>query len=185
MRNSLIIDWASAGLSATEIVNKLKERDIPTSTKTVSKVLKNKGFIYYKNTHNWVRSENNSSLIVSNSIEDYPTQKMEENLTITSNTSIENKNQLIEMQSFSSYEFDILKTIISERINSDQRKEMIEDPLAIKIAKMKDRERKNKTYYLSTNIVDSISLIAEKNGVKISNVVEIALLEFIHNNKTK
>lgn len=177
IRDSLIEDWALAGLSIKEIVEKLHNKEIPTATKTVSKVLKNKGFIYNNSNHSWDRSKTNKDIIVSNSDKVDTSEKLEIKNTIMKTNRNVNSIQLIEMLGFTPNEMDTLKVMITERIEGITTVE--KESILGKVAKLKVRERKNKTYYISTDIVEGISNIAEKNGVKISNIVELALIDFI------
>ena len=175
LRDSLINDWGSEGFSVAKIVEMLAERNIPTAKKTVAKVLKNKGFEYDKKTHSWHEPIIEEKIIVSNTNEGLAVEELE----IEQNNYISNTNaQLIEMLGFSPKEFTVLKTMISERI--DGKEENKKGNLIEEVAKLRVRERKNRSYYISKEIADHVAVIAENHNLKISNVIEVALLEFLH-----
>lgn len=47
---------ALSGVSITKIAQNLREKGIPTSKKTVGKVLSDSGYLYDKQNHEWIRS---------------------------------------------------------------------------------------------------------------------------------
>ena len=174
LRNGLINDWAIEGFSVAKIVEMLAERNIPTAKKTVAKILKNKGFEYDKTSHSWYKPIIEENIIVSNTNEGSAV----ENLEIEQNNYISNSNaQLVEMLGFTPLEFNTLKDMIAEKMNVGTDK--IEGNLAEEVAKLRVRERKNRSFYISKEIADKVAEVAERNNMKISNVVEVALLDFL------
>ena len=174
LRDSLIDDWGSEGFSVAKIVEMLAERNIPTAKKTVAKVLKNKGFEYDKTSHSWHKPIIEENIIVSNTNKGSAV----ENLEIEQNNYISNSNaQLVEMLGFTPLEFNTLKDMIAEKMNVGSDK--IEGNLAEEVAKLRVRERKNRSFYISKEIADKVAEVAERNNMKISNVVEVALLDFL------
>lgn len=176
LRDSLIGDWGSEGFSVARIVKMLAERNIPTAKKTVAKVLKNKGFEYDKTSHSWHKPIIEENIRVSNTNEGSAVEKLE----IEQNNYISNTNaQLVEMLGFTPTEFNVLKTMIAERMGGESnsgKKNLVEE-----VAKLRVRERKNRSYYISKEIADRVAELAEENNLKISNVIEVALLDFLHN----
>lgn len=174
LRDSLIEEWALDGLNVKKIVGKLAEKEIPCATKTVSKVLKNKGFEYNSKTFIWDKPQQLDNIIVSNTNRDHPNRKLE----IEQNNYVSNRNaELIEMLGFTLNEFDILKEIITERIegkNNSSNANLVEE-----IAKLRVRERKNRSYYISKEIGDQVAELAASRNLKISNIVEVALIDFL------
>lgn len=178
LRDSLINDWGLEGYSVAKIVELLADRNIPTAKKTISKVLKNKGFEYDKATHSWDKPEKIESIIVSNTNEDSAKEKLE----IKQENYISNRNtELVEMLGFTPKEFNVLKTIIAERMEGNDgtnKGNLIEE-----VAKLCVRERKNRSYYISKEIADQLAEIAADSNLKISNVVEVAFLQFLNKYK--
>lgn len=173
MRDSLIVGWASDGDSVKKIVEKLAKKEIPCANKTVAKVLKSKGFEYNSKTFTWGRSEQLKNIIVSNRNTDQAIEKME----IEQNNSPSNRNtELIEILGFTLQEFDILKGMIHERMagTSENKGNLVEE-----IAKLRVRERKNRSYYISKEIGDQVAELAASRNLKISNIVEVALIDFL------
>lgn len=173
LRDSLIVDWSTKGLSVVKIVEKLATKDIRCATKTVAKVLKNKGFVYDKKNHSWHKPERTEERIVYNRSTVEPIEKME----IEQNNYISNRDTgLVEFSGLSPIEFNTLKTMIAERLEG---KKQVGSKLIEEVAKLKVRERKNKSYYISIELSDQVAQLAEKNNIKISNAVEVALIDFI------
>lgn len=105
-------------------------------------------------------------------------------MEIEQNNYVSNSNaQLVEMLGFTPKEFGVLKTIIAERMDGESnsgKKNLVEEG-----AKLRVRERKNRSYYISKEIADRVAELAEENNLKISNVIEVALLDFLHNYSDK
>lgn len=173
LRDSLIEEWALDGFSVKKIVEKLADKEISCATKTVSKVLKNKGFEYDSKTFTWGKPKQLKNIIVSNRNTYQAIEKME----IEQNNSLSNRNtELIEMLGFTLQEFDVLKGMIHERMagTSENKGNLVEE-----IAKLRVRERKNRSYYISKEIGDQVAELAASRNLKISNIVEVALIDFL------
>lgn len=179
LRDSLIQDWIIQGDSLLEIVKKLQNKEIPTAKKTVSKVLKNKGFTYNKSTKEWLEPLSNANIIDSNINRGPVIEKMEIKKHNTALNLPDSSLQLIEMLGFSQDEFIVLKGIISNEMNKDH-KGIVENSLHDDISKLKTfSDRKNKTFYASEGVVQGFAAAAEKNGLKTSVAIELAMLNFI------
>lgn len=172
LRDSLIEDWANDGLSVKQIVAKLADKNIPTANKTVAKVLKNKGYTYNSSTFLWGRTELYSDLNVSNVITDSPSAKMEINNAVIIDHS---QQKLIELLGFSLKEFDVLRGIINEKIEGQTKGSLIDEVIKLKIT-----DRATKSYYISDHLTKTTKDIADKNNIKISNAIEVALIDFIN-----
>lgn len=171
MRDSLIVEWADAGISAKKIVERLRDRGIKVADKTVRKVLINKGYEYVKSNHTWHKPNENNIRIEVNNKTDEPSN---DNEIVSMNrevNAIQNLNSELSLD-----EFTVLKQMIFERMNSDNT----DDDIYSQIAKLKTRERKNRTYYIGVNIIEDLSRIAERNGLKASQLIEVALLELFN-----
>lgn len=73
-------------------------------------------------------------------------------------------------------EFHVLKKMIQERIQQEDPHDQL--PIFNEIAKLNTRSRKNKTYYISEELVAEVDRVADELNIKKSQLVEVALLEF-------
>lgn len=73
-------------------------------------------------------------------------------------------------------EFHVLKKMIQERIQQEDPHEQLS--IFNEIAKLNTRSRKNKTYYISEELVVGVDRVADELNIKKSQLVEVALLEF-------
>ena len=73
-------------------------------------------------------------------------------------------------------EFHVLKKMIQERIQQEDPHEQLS--IFNEIAKLNTRSRKNKTYYISEELVVEVDRVADELNIKKSQLVEVALLEF-------
>lgn len=185
LRDSLIQDWIVQGDSLLKIVGKLQEKDIPTSKKTVSKVLKSKGFTYNSSTKEWAKSISNTHIIDSNINRVPVTDELEiikiknEEVSLT-----ETRFELVEMLGFSQEEFITLKGIVKDKMQEDLSKKA-GNSLQDDILKLKTfSDRKNKTFYASRSVFEGFAKVAEENGLKTSVAIELAMLNFIEKYST-
>lgn len=182
VRDKQIIDLALEGKSASKILDFFKSESIPIADKTIRKVLKNNGYEYIQNKHIWVQIESNKELIETNSDE------------VEANIKVIKEEELIETNSNSNsisfwgevgltpQEFSVMKEIIHERMT--EKNETDNSQIYNEIAKLKTRKRKNKTYYISEELIEEVGEIADQLNVKLSQLVEVSLIEFIHKYKT-
>lgn len=173
LRKSLVIEWADGGMSGKAITLKLREKGIKTSDKTVSKILEEQGYKYNKSKHTWHRSIVNNDRMEVNRNED---EGSSGDIQIMDSDYRMNSVQRIET-SLSPNEFDVLKQLIYERMNQDTVQDDEQHDIYLAIAKLKDRERSNRTFYMSTDITTKLTEVSESKSLKASHLVEIALLD--------
>lgn len=188
VRDNFIIEMALSGVATKDIATKLREKGIPTAKKTVGKVLNTNGYSYNKSTQTWIKNEANDELIETNSIKGIEQKKDKHAQLIETNKILNEKVQLIETNidvwneiGLSQQEFSIMKQMIRERM--EHAATTINYDIYDEIARLKVRKRKNKTFYISEDITNEVTKLAEKLNLKISQLVEIALLEMIKKNK--
>ncbi|WP_010309279.1 hypothetical protein [Kurthia senegalensis] len=169
-RDSLIIEWAQAGDSVNEIVSKLREKEIPTAKKTVAKVLKNKGFTYDKTTHSWRAGATNEKLMETN-VDDVIiiSDPLEKEVAPLEPNAI----SLLNVLGISPSQLNVLREIANERLGGHVEPQNINES----VGQLRGRTRANKTFYISTEIAEDASMFAERSGIKLSQLVEVALIE--------
>jgi len=168
-------------LIASKIPLKELRKILSTRDTTIREVFNSLGYFYNKSQHEWQRDIN------------YPDKDMtfneasEQLKAATSKQTPKVNKELIETNSqrnievlnaigLSETEFHVLKKMIQERIQQDDP----HDQLSIfnEIAKLNTRSRKNKTYYISEELVAEVDRVADELNIKKSQLVEVALLEF-------
>ncbi|MFJ7842250.1 hypothetical protein ACIQXG_22790 [Lysinibacillus sphaericus] len=102
-------------------------------------------------------------------------------VTTPNNELIETNSQrnieILHTIGLSENEFHVLKKMIQERIQQEDSHEQL--PIFNEIAKLNTRNRKNKTYYISEELVAEVDRVADELNIKKSQLVEVALLEFV------
>jgi len=100
--------------------------------------------------------------------------------TTLNNELIETNSQrnieILKAIGLSENEFHVLKKMIQERIQQEDPHDQL--PIFNEIAKLNTRSRKNKTYYISEELVAEVNRVADELNIKKSQLVEVALLEF-------
>lgn len=175
-----------------------------TRDTTIREVFNSLGYFYNKSQHEWQRDANfpdkdmtfNEALAQLKAVSPKQTPKVNRKLievnkelietnkevavTIPNNELIEtNSQQNLEMLNaigLSENEFYVLKKLIQERIQQEDPHEQL--PIFNEIAKLNTRSRKNKTYYISEELVAEVDRVADELNIKKSQLVEVALLEF-------
>lgn len=167
------------------IANKkpLKElrKILNTRDTTIREVFNSLGYFYNKSQHEWQRDANspdkdmtfNEALAQLKAAASKQTSKVNRKLIETnSQRNIEVLNAI----GLSENEFHVLKKIIQERIQQEDPHDQL--PIFNEIAKLNTRSRKNKTYYISEELVAEVDRVADELNIKKSQLVEVALLEF-------
>ncbi|MEX3625869.1 hypothetical protein [Viridibacillus arvi] len=189
VRDKQIIEFATEGKSASYIVKHLRENGTPIADKTVRKVLINNGYTYNESKHTWVQSEPNKELIETNSNRVEPVvEVIQEKDLIKTNRTPNRKTNTISFWDevgLSSQEFAVMKEIIRERMEHAATTADQNDTKYIyeEISKLKARNRKNKTYYISEDLIEDVGEFADKLNVKLSQLVELSLIEFMRKYK--
>ncbi|MGE6517601.1 hypothetical protein [Lysinibacillus sphaericus] len=172
-------------------------KDLNTRDITIREVFNSMGYFYNKSQHEWEREANfpdkdmtfNEALAQLKATASKQTPKVNKKLietnkeiavTTPNNELIEtNSNRNIEVLNtigLSETEFHVLKKMIQERIQQDDPHDQL--PIFNEIAKLNTRSRKNKTYYISEELVAEVDHVADELNIKKSQLVEVALLEF-------
>ena len=170
VRDSLIIDWVRGGATVNEVVQQLQGRGIPTAKKTVAKVLKGRGFVYDKQLHSWHEGADNRNLIEVNVNEGLPIQEVpKRELQPLQPNAIE----LLNVIGLSPEQFNVLREVANERLAGN------DEPTNINaaVAQLRARDRGNKTFYISKALAEDAATFAERQGIKLSHLIEIALIE--------
>lgn len=184
----------------------LKElrRILNTRDTTIREVFNSLGYFYNKSQHEWQRDANfsdkdmtfNEALAQLKVTTLKQTPKVNRKLievnkkligtnkevtvTIPNNELIETNSQrnieILDTIGLSETEFHVLKKMIQERIQQEDPHDQL--PIFNEIAKLNTRSRKNKTYYISEELVAEVDRVADELNIKKSQLVEVALLEF-------
>ncbi|GEK35438.1 hypothetical protein [Kurthia sibirica] len=169
-RAELIIKLIKEGYSTDLVATKIREQGIPTSKKTVRKVLEKEGFVYDRRLKKWLK---------------YPTnvKRMETNVKETLSHELNIKQEVFDLEpnaisllnvmGLSVDQLNVLKQVANERLND------VDSPVDVHaaVAKLKYRDRGNKTFYISRAIAEDTAIFTERNALKLSHFVELALLE--------
>ncbi|MGG2114210.1 hypothetical protein ABFY60_27960 [Lysinibacillus pakistanensis] len=166
-----------------------------TRDTTIREVFNSLGYFYNKSKHEWQRDANfpdkdmtfNEALAQLKAVSPKQTPKVNRKLIEVNKDLIKTNNELIETNSqqnlevlnaigLSENEFHVLKKMIQERIHQEEPHKQL--PIFNEIAKLNTRSRKNKTYYISEELVAEVDRVADELNIKKSQLVEVALLEF-------
>ena len=166
-----------------------------TRDTTIREVFNSLGYFYNKSQHEWQRDANfpdkdmtfNEALAQLKAVSPKQTPKVNRKLIEVNKELIKTNNELIETNSqqnlevlnaigLSENEFHVLKKMIQERLQQEDPHEQL--PIFNEIAKLNTRSRKNKTYYISEELVAEVDRVADELNIKKSQLVEVALLEF-------
>lgn len=166
-----------------------------TRDTTIREVFNSLGYFYNKSQHEWQRDANfpdkdmtfNEALAQLKAVSPKQTPKVNRKLIEVNKELIKTNKELIETNSqqnlemlnaigLSENEFHVLKKLIQERIQQEDPHEQL--PIFNEIAKLNTRSRKNKTYYISEELVVEVDRVADELNIKKSQLVEVALLEF-------
>lgn len=176
-REKLITNWISEGASIDEVVERLRGMNIPTAKKTVSKVLKEQGFTYDKKTHQWQQGATNVELIETNVEGDSVTYKP---VKIESAPLPTNAITLLDAIGVSPVQLNVLLEMANERIQGADPSRSIGEVAG----KLKARTRGNKTFYMDKELAEDAAVFAERHGVRLSQLVEVALIEVMQKYKS-
>ncbi len=186
-----------AELIASKKTLKELRKILNTRDTTIREVFNLLGYFYNKSQHEWQhdnKSSNkdmtfNEALAQLKVAASKQTSKVNSKLietnkevaaTIPNNELIETNSQrnieVLNAIGLSENEFHVLKKMIQERIQQEDPHDQL--PIFNEIAKLNTRSRKNKTYYISEELVAEVDRVADELNIKKSQLVEVALLEF-------
>jgi len=80
--------------------------------------------------------------------------------------------------------WNLLMEMIDERERMNQTALVDINEIYNEVARLKSRKRKNKTFYISEDLTQEVVEFAEELNVKISQLVEVALIEMLKKYKT-
>ncbi|MCS5504114.1 hypothetical protein NY607_23830 [Lysinibacillus sp. A4] len=159
-----------------------------TRDTTIREVFNSLGYFYNKSQHEWQRDADvsdkdmtfNEALEQLKAVSSRQTPKVNRKLIEVNKELIETNSQqnleILNAIGLSENEFHVLKKMIQERIQQEDPHDQL--PIFNEIAKLNTRSRKNKTYYISEELVAEVDRVADELNIKKSQLVEVALLEF-------
>lgn len=159
-----------------------------TRDTTIREVFNSLGYFYNKSQHEWQRDADvsdkdmtfNEALEQLKAVSSRQTPKVNRKLIEVNKELIETNSQqnleILNAIGLSENEFHVLKKMIKERIQQEDPHDQL--PIFNEIAKLNTRSRKNKTYYISEELVAEVDRVADELNIKKSQLVEVALLEF-------
>jgi len=168
-----------------------------TRDTTIREVFNSLGYFYNKSQHEWQRDANfpSNDMSFNEALEQLKRAAYKQAPKVNKELIETNKevaatvpnNELIETNSqrnievlnaigLSEIEFGVLKKMIQERIHQEDPHEQL--PIFNEIVKLNTRSRKNKTYYISEELVAEVDRLADELNIKKSQLIEVALLEF-------
>lgn len=177
-REKLITNWITEGASIDEVVERLRGMNIPTAKKTVSKVLKEQGFTYDKKAHQWQQGATNAFLMQNNVEGDSVTY---EPVKIETAPLPANAITLLDAIGVSPIQLNVLLEMANERIKGIDPSRSIGEVAG----KLKARTRGNKTFYIDKELAEDAAVFAERHGIRLSQLVEVALIEAMEKYKNK
>lgn len=163
---------------------------------TIKEVFNGLGYFYDKKSRQWL-NENESyqaDLTFQQALEQFRPKKRKPKTKLTEENSETTKknNQLIETDSDLSVE--VLNAIglphnemaigtIIECMNQGLINVNVIN-ISNEVSKLKSRKRKNRTFYLGEDLMQDVTDLANKSNVKVSQLVEVALIEMLAKYKT-
>jgi len=191
-KNSKVAELIASKKSLKELRRILNTRDT-----TIREVFNSLGYFYNKSKHEWQRDANSpdkdrtfSEALAQVKAAAYKQTPKVNRKLIETNKEVAvttPNNELIETNSqrnievlnaigLSENEFHVLKKMIQERIQQEDPHDQL--PIFNEITKLNTRSRKNKTYYISEDLVAEVDRVSDELNIKKSQLVEVALLEF-------
>ena len=165
---------------------------------TIKEVFNALGYFYDKKSKQWL-NENESyqaDLTFQQALEQFrpKTRKPKTKLTKENSETTKENNKLIETDSDLSTEIlnavglpqnelAVLKETLIECMNQGLIKVNVMD-ISNEVSNLKSRKRKNRTFYLGEDLMQDVTDLANKSNVKVSQLVEVALIEMLAKYKT-
>lgn len=84
-----------------------------------------------------------------------------------------NAIELLNVIGLSPEQFNALREVANERLNGSDGPTNINAA----VAQLRARDRGNKTFYISKALAEDAATFAERSGIKLSHLIEIALIE--------
>lgn len=165
---------------------------------TIKEVFNGLGYFYDKKSKKWL-NENESyqaDLTFQQALEQLrpETRKPRTKLKKENSKTTKKNNKVIETDSDLSTEFlnaiglphnelTILKETLIEYMKQGLIKVNVMD-ISNEVSKLKSRKRKNRTFYLDEDLIQDVTDLANRSNVKVSQLVEVALIEMLTKYKT-
>lgn len=181
--------------------NPLKKLRTILSTRdtTIKEVFNATGYFYEAKLHKWIKLEDgqldenvsfevaleqlkgksraNRKLIETNNDDVArvaPSKKIANSELIETNS--DGNTEVLNALGLTPSKWNVLMEIIEERMLQMENKVDVNE-IYNEIAHLKSRKRKNKTYYISEDLTQEVVELAEELNIKISQFVEVALIE--------
>lgn len=126
--------------------------------------------------------ETNSKVIENAIVEVAATDTTIVNNELIKPNSNETRVEVLNALGLTTTQWNVLTEIINERMNQTTLVDINE--IYNEVARLKSRKRKNKTFYISEDLTQEVVEFAEELNVKISQLVEVALIEMLKKYKT-
>jgi len=126
--------------------------------------------------------ETNSKVIENAIVEVAATDTTIVNNELIKPNSNETRVEVLNALGLTTTQWNVLTEIINERMNQTTLVDINE--IYNEVARLKSRKRKNKTFYISEDLTQEVVGFAEELNVKISQLVEVALIEMLKKYKT-
>ena len=104
-------------------------------------------------------------------------------IEVNSNSNLNPNVEVLNAIGLSKNELDVLKEMILERMTQAPAPTDLKN-IYSEVARLKTRKRKNKTFYISEDLTQDIVEFAEDLNVKISQLVEVAMIEMLSKYKS-
>lgn len=165
---------------------------------TIKEVFNGLGYFYDKKSKQWVNESESyqADLTFQQALEQFrpKTRKPKTKLTKENSETTTENNKLIETDNDLSTEIlnavglpqnelAVLKETLIECMNQGLIKVNVMD-ISNEVSKLKSRKRKNRTFYLGEDLMQDVTDLANKSNVKVSQLVEVALIEMLAKYKT-
>lgn len=180
MRTALIQDWVEEGYSVDEMVFRLRANHIPTANKTVRKILHSLGYRYDNSAKRWERTTQPTTIDLSDK-RVQPLKPISEPIIIEQPDLLPSTQTLLSMLDLTHSELQALKELANKQLNNPTTVES--NNIHDSISKLKFTDRANKTFYVSREVALKATEFSEKHTIKLSHLIELALLEVMERYK--
>lgn len=180
MRTALIQDWVEEGYSVDDMVFRLRANNIPTANKTVRKILHSLGYTYDNSEKAWARTSKPTPIDLSDK-RVQPLKPITEPIVIEQPNILPSTQTLLSMLDISPSELQALKEVARKQLSNPTTVES--SNIHDSISKLKFTDRANKTFYVSREVSLKATEFSEKHTIKLSHLIELALLEVMERYK--
>lgn len=161
---------------------------------TIKEVFNGLGYVYHKKSKEWVNENENyqANWTFQQALEHIRprTRKLKTKLTEKNNEITEEETNIglsegvLNAIGLPYNELTVLKETIIEGMNQGLIQVNVMD-ISNEVSKLNSsRKRKNRTFYLGEELMGNVTDLANKSNVKVSQLVEVALIEMLDKYKT-